>query len=50
LASGYWKSKADVLENWQVSRIFEPAMPQARREELLKGWEKAVKSALEWAR
>jgi len=50
LASGYWKSKDEVLENWQVSRVFEPGMPQSRREELLKGWEKAVKSALEWAR
>lgn len=50
LATGYWKSKDDVLENWQVSRIFEPSMPKGRREELLTGWEKAVKSALGWAR
>ncbi|HWQ80466.1 MAG TPA: glycerol kinase GlpK [Anaerovoracaceae bacterium] len=50
LATGYWKSREDVLENWQVSRIFEPEMQEGRREELLNGWEKAVKTTLGWAK
>lgn len=50
LATGHWKSREDVLENWQVSRVFEPQMQEDRREELLKGWEKAVKTSLGWAK
>ncbi|HML36722.1 MAG TPA: glycerol kinase GlpK [Bacillota bacterium] len=50
LASGYWKSKEEVLENWRISRVFEPDMESAVREELLKGWKKAVQTSFGWAK
>lgn len=49
LAVGYWKDKAEIRENWQIGATFEPNMPGERREQLLKGWKKAVKCALVWA-
>jgi glycerol kinase len=48
LAVKYWASKEDVLKNWKISRIFKPTMDESKREELLKGWHKAVKCALGW--
>ncbi|MDD3167921.1 MAG: FGGY-family carbohydrate kinase, partial [Eubacteriales bacterium] len=50
LATGYWKSREDVSENWQVSRIFEPEMESGIRGELLSGWKKAVQASLGWAK
>ncbi len=49
LAVGYWKDKDEIRENWQIGAVFEPAMEDAKRGALLKGWEKAVKCALVWA-
>jgi glycerol kinase len=48
LAVGYWDGKADVVLNWAVSREFQPKMDAAKREELLKGWKRAVGRALKW--
>jgi glycerol kinase len=50
LATGFWKDKDDIIENWQVSRIFEPNMTEGYRNHLIKGWEKAIKSSLGWAK
>lgn len=50
LATGYWKNREEVIENWQISRIFEPQMKPGQREELLKGWKKAVNMSLGWAK
>lgn len=49
LAVGYWKDKDEIRENWQIEAIFESSMSDEKREELLKGWKKAVKCALLWA-
>ncbi len=49
LAVGYWKDKAEIRENWQIESVFEPALSGQKREELLKGWKKAVRCALAWA-
>lgn len=49
LAVGYWKDKAEIRENWQIGATFEQNMPREQREQLLKGWKKAVKCALVWA-
>lgn len=48
LAVGYWANKDDVIKNWAVSRAFEPQMDEAEREELIKGWRKAVGRSLKW--
>ena len=49
LATGYWKDKEEIKENWLLGKTFTAHMEQDRRNELLKGWKKAVKCALIWA-
>lgn len=49
LACGYWESKEEIHSNWQLGREFTHELSEAKREQLLKGWQKAVKCALAWA-
>ncbi len=49
LAVGYWKDKQDVCINWALSRSFVSNMEVEKREELLKGWHKAVGRSQNWA-
>lgn len=49
LATGYFKSKEEICENWQLGREFVHEMGENYREKLLKGWKRAVKCALLWA-
>ncbi|MBR4411272.1 MAG: glycerol kinase GlpK [Firmicutes bacterium] len=50
LAVGYWESKEDVLENWQIDQTFKPQMEEEKRSQLLAGWKKAIGSVSGWAR
>lgn len=50
LATGYWESKEDVIENWQIDRTFTPEMDEDTRSSLLAGWKKAVGAVRGWAR
>ena len=50
LATGYWASKEDVIENWQVESTFSPDMEESARTELLSGWKKAVSCVKGWAK
>ncbi|MFQ7110382.1 MAG: glycerol kinase GlpK [Anaerovoracaceae bacterium] len=49
LATGYWKNRSDILANWRTDKIYEPNMDSVRREALLRGWKRAVRSVLAWA-
>ena len=49
LATGYWKDKKEIRENWQIGAFFDSKMEEERRKTLLQGWKKAVKCALVWA-
>ncbi len=49
LATGFWKSTDEIQGQWQVDRVFEPSMPDSRRDELTAGWRRAVKAAKAWA-
>lgn len=49
LATGYWKSREEIQENWQIGAVFHPGMEEEKRKSLLKGWKRAVKCALAWA-
>ncbi len=49
LAVGYWKSRSELVEQWQIDRTFEPTMPQAKVAELKAAWHKALERAKEWA-
>lgn len=50
LAVGYWKSKEDVVKNWQIDKVFEPDCAEEKRERRIRGWNKAVKYAYGWAK
>ena len=45
LAVDYWDGTDELETFWKVDRRFEPAMSEARREELFAGWKKAVAKA-----
>ncbi|MEE4162170.1 MAG: glycerol kinase GlpK [Woeseiaceae bacterium] len=42
LASGMLDDTADIAARWTSDRVFEPAMPDALRDQLLAGWSDAV--------
>lgn len=50
LASGYWKDKQDIANNWTVSKTFTPAMTGEKRTGLLADWHEAVKRSMGWVR
>ncbi len=43
LAVGYWADKDEVRKNWAIDRTFEPGISNEKREEMVEGWDKAVK-------
>lgn len=49
LSTGYWKSKEEIKENWILSKSFIPSMDDKVRQDLLKGWRRAVRCAIFWA-
>ena len=49
LAVGYWKDRDEIAGNWQIDQRFKPQMDDKRRDELKKGWKRAVRCALAWA-
>ena len=49
LATGYWKSREEIKQNWQLGREFLPTMEGEKRQGLLKGWKRAVRCAIAWA-
>ena len=50
LAVGYWKDKEDVIQNWAIDRTFEPVISEEARTKRIKGWNKAVRYAFDWAK
>ncbi|NLZ51702.1 MAG: glycerol kinase GlpK [Thermoanaerobacteraceae bacterium] len=48
LAVGYWKDKDDIAAKWQIDRTFKPEMDSNMKDNLYKGWKKAVERALDW--
>ena len=49
LAVDYWKDKDEVRKNWAIDKIFEPQISDEKREEMVNGWDKAVKRSYGWA-
>ena len=49
LAVGYWHDKEDIKKNWQVDKVFKPNMNSGERNQLLRGWTKAVKTVQFWS-
>lgn len=44
LAVGYWKSKDEIRDRWNLEKQFNPKMDETKREDLYKGWQTAVKA------
>ena len=49
LGVGFWKSPVVFDAQWQVDRVFAPAIDRARAETLMYGWRKAIERAKNWA-
>ena len=49
LATGYWKSKEEIIENQSIDRQFDRQMPDNIVNNKLKGWKRAVRCAMVYA-
>ncbi len=49
LAAGFYADRRDIARAIAADRVFTPAMDAGKREELLRGWNKAVACARGWA-
>ncbi|HEX5151982.1 MAG TPA: glycerol kinase GlpK [Parafilimonas sp.] len=49
LAVGYWKDMDELSGQWQAEKIFEPQMQDSQKNELIKGWKRAIKAAQVWS-
>lgn len=50
LAVGYYKSREDIIANYRLDRTFEPSILPEDRAKFLRGWNKAVTYAFNWAK
>ena len=50
LAVGYWADKDEVIKNWAIDRTFYPSIQEEEREKKVKGWNRAVRYAFDWAK
>ena len=50
LAVGYWTSTDEIKKNWKVSNTYKSSITKENREKRIKGWHKAVKYAMGWAK
>ncbi|HEY8164508.1 MAG TPA: glycerol kinase GlpK [Gemmatimonadaceae bacterium] len=48
LAVGFWKSQEDIARQWQADKRFTPAMKAAARNQIVKGWVRALSRAKAW--
>lgn len=49
LAVGYWKDLDSISNQWQVEKTFEPKMSSSQNGVLIKGWQRAIKTAQVWS-
>ncbi|SHJ31402.1 glycerol kinase [Clostridium cavendishii DSM 21758] len=42
LAVGFWKDKQEIADLWHIDNTFKPTLEDKKREEIYKGWKKAV--------
>lgn len=47
LASGFW-TREEIEKKWQLDHRFKPEMQASERNDLYKGWKKAVKRTMGW--
>lgn len=49
LATGFWKDEDELLKLQKIEGRYTPALPRDQVDQLLKGWNRAVNSAIYWA-
>ncbi len=50
LAVGFWENKEAIIQNTKTNRLFTPQMQDSERNDLISGWNKAVKCSYGWAK
>lgn len=50
LAIGFWENTGNIIKNFSIDKEFTPNMNLDKREKLIKGWHRATKRAMEWAK
>jgi glycerol kinase len=48
LAVGFWKSRGEIADQWQVDRQFHPAMSKDQVARIKRGWTKALDRSKNW--
>jgi glycerol kinase len=48
LAVGFWKDEQELRTHWKADRVWRPQMKEEIREELYRGWRKAIQRSLDW--
>lgn len=48
LGVGYWSSVDNIRRQWMEDKRFKPAMDKDNAQQLLNGWQRAVKAAIAW--
>ncbi|TDW22170.1 glycerol kinase GlpK [Kribbella kalugense] len=48
LAVGFWKTKEDLVQNWNEDKRWSPQWTDEQRAEGYAGWQKAVQRTLDW--
>ena len=48
LAVGFWGSEQDIRSNWAKDKQWDPQMPEAKREQEYRQWQKAVTKTFDW--
>ena len=49
LGIGFWKDIPEIREKWKIKKSFSPGA-DASREEMLKGWRRAVNATISWSK
>ena len=50
LATGVWKSRQEIAQQWKVAKRFEPKMKRDESEQRMREWRRALERAKGWAR
>ena len=48
LAIGYWQSRDDIADQWQVDKRFIPVMPTQQVDSLKRDWQRALERSKRW--
>ena len=49
LATGFWKNADEISSQWQIDKVFSKCIDSKSRDNLVKGWNRAVHAAKAWS-